>query len=236
MDIAADMTGQNYRATARLLRGTALFANLAPAQIGGLAALSHKASVRRGAAICRQGEPMPTVIALAFGSAMLTLRRPDGSRRTVRFIAARECFGLATALHNRPCPADVTALADCLVISVPAPPLLRLLATDPGFVRDLLRELSDDYLALLDELQASLQKSALQRLASYLGALAEPNGTPHTWIARLPVSKTILADRLGITKETMSRLLRELMARGAIEVTRRDITILDRNLLISAGL
>ena len=56
-----------------------------------------------------------------------------------------------------------------------------------------------------------------------------------TWIARLPVSKTILADRLGITKETMSRLLRELMAQGAIEVARRDITILDRDLLSSAG-
>jgi len=33
----------------------------------------------------------------------------------------------------------------------------------------------------------------------------------------------------------MSRLLRELMAQGAIEVARRDITILDRNLLASAG-
>ena len=130
---------------------------------------------------------------------------------------------------------DVIALADSLVISVPVPPLLRLLGMDPGFARDLLRELADDYLALLEELQASVQKNAVQRLASYLASLAEPNGTPHTWLARLPVSKTILADRLGITKETMSRLLRELMAQGAIEVARRDITILDRNLLASAG-
>ena len=178
---------------------------------------------------------MPAVLALAYGSAMVALRRPDGGRRTVRFIAARECFGLATALHNRPCPVDVIALADSLVIAVPVPPLLRLLGMDPGFTRDLLRELSDNYLALLEEIQQSVQKNAVQRLASYLASLAEPNGTPHTWIARLPVSKTILADRLGITKETMSRLLRELMAQGAIEVARRDITILDRNLLASAG-
>jgi CRP-like cAMP-binding protein len=113
--------------------------------------------------------------------------------------------------------------------------LLRLLGTVPEFARDLLRALSDDYLALLEELQASVQKSAVQRLAAYLCSLAEPNGTPHSWIARLPVSKTIVADRLGITKETMSRLLRELTTRGAIEVARRDITILDRNLLASAG-
>jgi len=235
MDATADVNNRNDRATERLLRSTALFENLAPAHIGRLAALSQTQTVRRGNAICCQGEPMPAVIALAYGSAMLALRRPDGGRRTVRFIGASECFGLATALHNRPCPVDVIALVDSLVISVPVPPLLRLLGVEPGFARDLLRGLSDDYLAMLEELQASVQKNAVQRLASYLASLAEPNGTPHTWIARLPVSKTILADRLGITKETMSRLLRELMAQGAIEVARRDITILDRDLLSSAG-
>lgn len=235
MDAAVDVNSRNDRATERLLSGTALFANLAPAHIGKVAALSRKQTVRRGDAICRQGEPMPAVVALAYGSAMLALRRPDGGRRAVRFIGASECFGLATALHNRPCPADVIALADSLVISVPVPPLLRLLGIDPGFARDLLRELSDNYLDLLEELQESVQKSAVQRLASYLGSLARPNDTPHTWIARLPVSKTILADRLGITKETMSRLLRELTAQGAIEVARRDITILDPNRLASAG-
>jgi hypothetical protein len=33
----------------------------------------------------------------------------------------------------------------------------------------------------------------------------------------------------------MSRLLRELSAQGAIQVERRDITILDRNRLAAAG-
>lgn len=235
IDIAAEPHDRNDRVIERLLRGIAPFANLAPAHIGLLASLSRRQTVRRGGTICRQGEPMPAVVALAYGSAMLALRRSDGGRRTVRFIGAGECFGLATALHNRPCPADVIALADSLVISVPVPALLRLLGIDPGFARGLLRELSDNYLALLEELQASVQKNAVQRLASYLASLAEPNGTPQTWIARLPVSKTILADRLGITKETMSRLLRELMAQGAIEVARREITILDRNRLASAG-
>jgi len=235
MDAAADAGGRNDRAIERWLRGTALFANLAPAHISQLAKHGRQQLVRRGGAICRAGEPMPAVVALAYGSAMLALRRPGGGRRTVRFIGARECFGLAAALHHRPCPADVIALADSLVVAVPVPSLLWLIGIDPGFARSLLRELSENYLELLEELQASMQKNAVQRLASYLASLARPDGNPHTWIARLPVSKTLLADRLGITKETMSRLLRELMAQGVIEVARRDITILDRGLLAAAG-
>jgi CRP/FNR family transcriptional regulator len=45
---------------------------------------------------------------------------------------------------------------------------------------------------------------------------------------RLPVSKTLVAARLGVRKETLSRLLRELAGRGLISVTQREVKILDR--------
>ena len=42
------------------------------------------------------------------------------------------------------------------------------------------------------------------------------------------MSKTLVAARLGMKKETLSRLLRRLAADGLIEVSRREIAILDR--------
>ena len=44
----------------------------------------------------------------------------------------------------------------------------------------------------------------------------------------LPVSKTVVAGMLGVKKETLSRLLRDLSDRRLIAVSRREITILDR--------
>jgi CRP-like cAMP-binding protein len=41
------------------------------------------------------------------------------------------------------------------------------------------------------------------------------------------MSKTLLASRLGIKKETLSRLLREFAAEGLIRVAGRDIAIHD---------
>jgi CRP-like cAMP-binding protein len=42
------------------------------------------------------------------------------------------------------------------------------------------------------------------------------------------VSKTVVAARLGVKKETLSRLLRELADDGVIAVAQRNIAILDR--------
>ena len=50
-------------------------------------------------------------------------------------------------------------------------------------------------------------------------------------MARLPVSKTLLAARLDMKKETLSRLLRRLAADGLIKVSGREIAILDRERL-----
>lgn len=65
--------------------------------------------------------------------------------------------------------------------------------------------------------------SSAQRLARYLATLAGTEAEAH-----LPTSKTVIAARLGMKKETLSRLLRAFAERGVIDMTRRDIRILDR--------
>ena len=106
---------------------------------------------------------------------------------------------------------------------------LRLMEQDAGFARAVARALAERILDLLGELEASLQHSSLQRLACYLDSLAVPNGQPGSWIVRLPATKTTVAARLGIKKETLSRMLRELATRNLIAVAGPEVAILDRS-------
>jgi CRP/FNR family transcriptional regulator len=105
---------------------------------------------------------------------------------------------------------------------------------DPRLARNVASNLASKAQALMAQFEDS-RLSTLQRLAAYLQSIAEPTSTPDVWAARLPVSKTVVAARLGMKKETLSRLLRRLTQRGVIEVTRRDITILDRAGLVDAS-
>jgi CRP-like cAMP-binding protein len=70
-------------------------------------------------------------------------------------------------------------------------------------------------------------RSGAQRLAAYLGELAEPS-TGASCEIRLPVPKAVIAAKLDMKKETLSRLLRDLSGAGLITVNGGFITLLDR--------
>lgn len=233
--IATNGGEANGNGTARLLEGLLsslpLFQQVPRTSVGMIASHSRIQYVRRGAAICRRSERLPGVIAMGYGIAKLALRRPGSGEKVVEFLGASETFGESTALLDLPCPVDVVALEDSMIAVVSAAPLQRLIERDPRFADNMMRAMAGKFLDLLAELESSLQQSALQRLAAYLASLAKPNDGSSGAIVRLPASKTAVAARLGITKETISRLLRELAEQGLIRVAGREILILDRSSL-----
>jgi CRP/FNR family transcriptional activator FtrB len=216
----------------RLLEGVITrlpaFGQLAREELDMLAGYSQLREFRRGATIAKRGEPFPGVIALVEGSAKLALRRNDGEEKVARILEPGECFGFATMLLERPCPVDVIALANCVVATIPSPPILRLMEQHAGFAKSMACTLAERVVELIGELEACVQHSSLQRLACYLDSRAEPAGEKGKWMVRLPATKSTIAARLGVKKETMSRMLRELASRGVIAVAGPEIAILDR--------
>lgn len=223
-------TGNGNGRDARLLEGVirnmAIFRDAPAGSRADLAALSRLRPLRRGSTAVRYGEPMPGILVVAYGLLKLALPRPEGEERVVRFVGPNETFGEAPALLDRPAPFDAVALGDSMLVVVPRAPVLRLLEQDPVVAGRLAATLAESYLSLLSELQALAQRNGMQRLASYLVSLTNGGNGDATQI-QLPASKTTVAARLSVQKETLSRMLRELSERGYIRVEGRVITILD---------
>jgi CRP-like cAMP-binding protein len=216
----------------RLLEGVIsrlpAFRELPRHELETLAEFAQLREFRRGAPIARRGEPFPGVIALVEGSAKLSLRRNAREEKVARILEPGQCFGFAAMLLERPCPVDVIALANCTVAIVPSLPVLRLAEAQAAFATAIARTLSERVLDLLGELESSMQHTSLQRLACYLDSRAEPAAEKGGWLVRLPATKSTIAARLGVKKETMSRMLRELISRGVISVAGPEIAIVDR--------
>lgn len=190
-----------------------------------LARLLEHATVhrlKRGAAILRRGEQPGAFFGVAQGQLKLTLRGHHGEEKLLRVIVPGETFGELLVFSARPSPIDAVALCESLVVAFPARQVSALVERDPPFARSALASLADQIHELVEEIEAETLLTARQRIAAYLVALAKGASR-----VRLPVTKTLVASQLGVTKETFSRLLRELVDRGLIAVQRRDILLHD---------
>lgn len=217
---------------ARLVRGVianlALFAGVAPGHVRAVAKQSRALPVPRGAVIACRGSLLEGAFALAYGFVELALRDAHGVERGLRFVAPGQTFGEATALLGRAVKYDAIALAESKLIVIPAAALFSVMDRDARFARTLLMTLAQRELDLVAEIESATLHPAEQRLAGYLHSLADPDDGPAACTVRLPVSKTAIASRLDMKKETLSRLLRALVQRGLIAVKQREITLLDR--------
>lgn len=219
----------------RLIEGVVsnlkLFKEASPRQIGDMGKHCWIVTLRRGDTIAKRGAPIPGMFAIAYGSIKLVLRGQDNEERVLRLVGAGETFGEATSLLGRSARYEAMALAESKVVVIPSAAIYALIDRDPRLARGMVSSLAERELEFLEEVETASLRRGAQRLASYLDSLLQGNGNgngngAHT--VRLPVSKTLVAARLGITKETLSRLLRALADRRLIEVSQREIAILDR--------
>lgn len=205
-----------------VLANSDVFRGVAPAQLAALARQCSTQQAKPGEVIAAAGARLPGAFAIAYGTVKLAFRA-GGEERVFRLVQAGQTFGEPSALLGRPSPYEARALAETKVVVIPGSAMLATVERDPRSARQLLLTLAERNVALLAEVEASSMLTSAQRLARYLSALAGVDAEAH-----LPTSKTVIAARLGMKKETLSRLLRAFAERGVIGMTRRDITILDR--------
>lgn len=207
-----------------------LFRGLPRARLAAVARSARLLLARRGDSVARRGGPLAGLFVVGKGLIAVVLRGSGGAERVVRFVGPGETFGEATALLGRVSVVDAVALADSVVAVIAAPPLRALMARDPALSLRMAALLAERMLMLLGEIEASELRPAAERLAAYLLALTRPVAGA-ALSARLPATKTLVASRLGMKKETLSRLLHDLASRRLIAVSQREIAILDADSL-----
>ncbi len=223
---------------ARRIEGTLarleLYAGIGAQAVRELALEARIVRVKRGQAIVRRGEKAGGVYAVLSGSLKTRLQHGSGDEVILGLLGAGATVGLAASVLDCPSRVDLIALEESVLVAVGAGALLAQMRCDARLARNVANDLATKSQLLLTQFEGTLLP-AQQRLAGYLESLAEPTAAAQVWTARLPVSKTVVAARLGMTKETLSRLLQRLARRGVIRVAQREITILDRVRLAEAS-
>lgn len=211
----------------------AIFRHVPAQQRAALARAARLRHARRGETIFHRGDSLEGLLIVGQGMIKLALRSGSGVERILRLVGQGGTFGEAVLFLERPVPVDAVAVVDSTLVSVPTAELLRLIDGDSRFARAMLAGLAQRIHSLVSDFEAATMHGAAARAAAYLESLA-PEG-PGPLVVRLPASKTLIASRLGMTKETFSRILHELSTSGLIRVRKLEISLLDRPRLHSLG-
>ena len=183
----------------------------------------------KGRQIFSKGDAVQGFHVVVYGQVKLFLPSVQGNEKVVEIIGPQQSFGEAVMFLGKPYPVSAEALADTLLLHVSRESILGLLETDTSFARRLLAGLSMRLHSLLLDVESYSLRSSTQRVIGFLLQHGDADEADSAEVLNLtlPTSKQVIASRLNLTPETLSRIFSELTARDLIEVQGRAIKILD---------
>lgn len=193
-----------------------------------MAAVAATKTCLPGETLVFEGDPANHVFNITDGVAMLTRLLADGRRQVLGFLFKGDFLGLAQgAVYGY----TVQALTTVRVCSFPNAAFRRLLVSSPYLEHELLSRASDELRVAQSHITLLGRKTASERVASFLLYIAEREaemgGSPD--IIFLQMTRADIADYLGLTTETVSRVISALKRQRIIELLPHSaVRILDK--------
>jgi CRP/FNR family transcriptional regulator, cyclic AMP receptor protein len=195
--------------------------------------------LRPGEMLFRQGDKVPpgkgAFYGLAAGSIKISTLREDGKEAILVVLESGNWFGEISLIDQQPRTHDATALGPAEVLALPRAAFDALMKRD-AFAQAICRMLAARTRSLYGMVEDATLRSTRARVARRLLLLARGDATQASDArAVVPVSQEALAMMLGITRQTLSKELKALVAGGAITLGYRSVEIVSAARLEASG-
>src|SRR5262245_13047224 len=175
--------------------------------------------------IVQEGDPAEWLFNVVSGTVKLYRTLPDGRTQIVGFLGEGDFMGIPAATEYAVSAEAVTPVETCLF---PRRAFDRLLADSPTLERRLFELARNEVVAARDHMLLLGRKTAREKVASFLTALAARPQCAHTPTpcVDLPMTRTEIADYLGLTIETVSRTISRFRDEGLVVLQTSDRVLL----------
>jgi len=205
------------------LRTISLFSGLDDETLDELATHAIHRKYQTGEMVVMEGHASPGLYYLQSGWLKVIKTSTAGREQILRVLEAGETFNEIGVFTDKPNPATAIALSPADVWWLPRPILIDLLRGRSDFAEHIIAKMADNLLQLVSLVTNISLRTVSGRLAKLILDDAEDNllSRPRWY------TQTELASRLGTVTDVVQRSLRDLEARGLIEVERDHILIRD---------
>jgi CRP-like cAMP-binding protein len=215
-----------------LLQRHALFVALDAARFEQVATAAQAVRLDTQQLLFQRGDRARTFYVVAEGQVKLFMESPRGDEKVLELINPGRSFAEAVMFMQAPMyPVSAVATEPTTLIAVPNAAFLDVLKDDMASALELLGILSQRLHAQVQEIESLTLESAGSRLIRHLvrRAVRDDDGR---LLVHHEETRQVLASRLSIKPETLSRLIRSLADAGLVETAGRDLVILDLDALV----
>ena len=169
----------------------------------------------RGETIFNEGDSAEYAYKVASGAVRLCKHMPDGRRQIAQFLFAGEFFSFMDLKEHS---FSAEAVNDVVLLCYPQKQIERLgeerLTLRKRFAALLARRVRDiqNHLVMLG------RQTAKERVAAFLLHVIEHTGIDKSGVMELPMSRQDIADYLGLTIETVCRVLSAMKRNGLVGI------------------
>ncbi|AIB11404.1 hypothetical protein ABAZ39_05130 [Azospirillum argentinense] len=216
-----------------VLSGHFLLKHLEKPELQRLAASARLAYFRPGAVIFQKGDPGDSMMAVIRGRVKICSHSTDGKELVLNIINKGGLFGEIALLDGEPRTADAVALEETDLLVLDRSKFVPLLNERPAVALQLITVLCKRLRQTSEHLEDTLFLEASSRFARALMRLADVFGKPAPGGLKLDIklSQQQLGCLVGVSRESINKLLGEWQRNGVIAVESGRITLLDRDAL-----
>ena len=215
-------------AATAILQKVPLFSQLAPPDLQRVVELARDRSYPKNSVILFEDDPGDALFVVAKGQVKVVLIGDDGREVILSVLGQGEFFGEMALIDDEPRSAHVIAMEDSDLLVLRRDDFEGILAQSPKIALALLRELTRRLRRADEKVGSLVLLDVTGRVARLLLELADESGGER--ITRRLTHHTI-AQMVGSSRETVSRTMRELVGKGHIAVSRREIQVRNRQAL-----
>jgi CRP-like cAMP-binding protein len=196
-----------------LFRKLSLFAELDDRELAAIAGVAKTRRYAKDDVIFHADEPGDVFCVIREGKVKITMNSPEGKEIILTMMGPGEFFGEMALLDDAPRSATVVALEPLEVVTIWRTDFLQILQDNFSITRKLLSELSKRVRRMSLRIESLATMDVYGRLARFFLDLAQQQGKvlDNGYVAVTRPTHQAIANMIGTSRETVSRLIHELM-------------------------
>lgn len=206
-----------------------LFSNLNEGELKDLAEIVMERKYKKNSIIFFEGDPGDAVYFVKSGRLKVVKNSEEGGEQILHLLGEGDIFGEVVLFDGGPFPATAQAITDCQVGMIRNNAMEAFLRKNPEISLKLLKVMSHRLRQAQIKIRNLALQDTLRRTVGMLLHLGEEHGvsTERGIEIELPLNRQELANMVGTSRETVTRIISRLSKEGLIILEKQKIIIIN---------